>query len=143
MRKRKVIRKKRKQTEKGNTIKDILLKEAYSVIRHAYAPFSRFYVGASLLGSNGKVYTGVNVENASLGLTLCAEKAALAQAVSDGCRSFKAIVVTEKKKGIIPPCGACRQMFYEFSPKMKIAIQKGKTVSFIPLERLLPKAFSL
>ena len=109
----------------------------------AYAPYSGFYVGAALLGCNDRIYTGVNVENASYGLTLCAERSAISGAVGDGCRCFQAIVVVEKKKGIIMPCGACRQVLYEFSPKMLVGIKKGKGLAFIPLKKLLPGAFSL
>ena len=134
---------KKKIAHKRNLLTDSLIVKAKEMMRFSYAPYSRHYVGAALLGSNGRIYTGVNVENASYGLTLCAEKAALAQAVSDGCRSFKSIAVYEKKKGVILPCGACRQALYEFSPKCKVALRSTKGTSFISLEKLLPKAFSL
>ena len=128
---------------KTSEIKKSLLEEASSVLKNAYAPYSGYCVAAALLGKNGKIYTGVNVENASYGLTLCAEKTALAKAVSEGCRTFDRILILEKKAGVILPCGACRQVLQEFNPKMKVAFKSGKKFSFISLDKLLPKAFSL
>jgi cytidine deaminase len=133
--------KKRQQTEKQ--ILGLLVKKAKSAARASYAPYSKFHVGAALLGDNGKIYTGANIENASYGLTLCAERAAVSQALSGGCRRFAAVAAVEKKKGVVTPCGACRQVLHEFSPEMSVAVKKKGSAVFVPLTELLPGAFSL
>jgi cytidine deaminase len=133
--------KKTAKTEKQ--IIGVLVKKAKSAAKTSYAPYSKFYVGAALLGNNGKIYTGANIENASYGLTLCAERAAVSKALSDGCRSFAAVAAVEKKKGVVSPCGACRQFLHEFSPEMSIAVKKKDSAVFVPLTELLPEAFSL
>ncbi len=105
----------------------------------AYAPYSGFRVGAALVTKAGKIYTGCNVENISLGLTICAERSAIATAVAQGSKDFAAIaVVTEGKKPAIP-CGACRQVLAEFNPGMKVltATTDGKVQEF-DLAELLP-----
>lgn len=98
----------------------------------AYAPYSRFRVGAALLASDGTVITGVNVENRSYGLTICAERSALVAAVSAGKRAFRAIAVaTPDAEGPVPPCGACRQALSEFAgPDMQViwGAKAGATV---------------
>ncbi len=86
----------------------------------AYAPYSGYPVGAALLTVSGRVYIGCNVENASYGLTICAERTALAKAVSDGEREFEAIAVVTENGG--SPCGACRQVLAEFSPQMRVLV---------------------
>jgi len=94
-----------------------LFKQAKAAAKSAYAPYSNFRVGAALLGANGKVYTGCNVENRSFGLTICAERTAVTKAVSEGCRSFKALAVSTPDSDIpVGPCGACRQVLSEFMP---------------------------
>ena len=120
-----------------------LVAAACAVRTRAYAPYSNYRVGAAILLADGSIVTGVNVENISYGLTFCAERAALAKAVSEGCRVFDGILILEKKAGVMLPCGACRQMLHEFSPKMKVACKSGKKISFLSLDKLLPKAFSL
>jgi cytidine deaminase len=105
----------------------------------AYAPYSGFQVGAALVTKGGKIYTGCNVENLSLGLTICAERSAIATAIAQGSRDFVAIaVVTEGKKPTLP-CGACRQVLAEFNPSMKVltATINGK-VQEVSLAELLP-----
>ena len=92
----------------------MLLAAARDVRENAYAPYSRFKVGAALLGSNGAVYTGCNVENISYGLTNCAERTALFDAVSRGKRNFKAIAIFADTEKFCAPCGACRQVMSEF-----------------------------
>ncbi len=88
--------------------------------KRAYAPYSHFAVGAALLAKSGKVYTACNVENVSYGLSVCAERAAVFKAVSEGEREFEAIaVVTENG---IPPCGACRQVLREFGEDMRVIV---------------------
>jgi cytidine deaminase len=105
----------------------------------AYAPYSGFQVGAALVTKDGKIYTGCNVENVSLGLTICAERSAIATAIAQGSKDFAAIaVVTEGKKPAIP-CGACRQVLAEFNPSIKVltATVDGKVQEF-DLAELLP-----
>jgi cytidine deaminase len=89
---------------------------------HAYAPYSQFKVGAALLTKSGKIFVGCNVENISFGLTICAERAALANAISHGGGDFEAIaIVTDSEKPAMP-CGACRQVLAEFNPNMIIIV---------------------
>src|SRR2546430_9857412 len=105
----------------------------------AYAPYSGFQVGAALVTKAGKIYTGCNVENVSLGLTICAERSAIATAIAEGDKDFVAVaVVTAGKKPAIP-CGACRQVLAEFNPSIKIlaATIDGKVQEF-NLAALLP-----
>jgi cytidine deaminase len=83
----------------------------------AYSPYSQFAVGAVVMGGSGKIYHGANVENASFGLTVCAERVAVLRAVSDGEREIKAVVVCAGEAEPAPPCGACLQVIAEFSPK--------------------------
>jgi len=128
---------------KEKEVKKILIDYAKKASNNAYAPYSKFKVGCALLGKNGKIYTGVNVENASFGLTVCAERNAVGQAISDGCKEFSHLVCFEKRTGIIPPCGACRQVLSEFSPEMKILIPKNGKNTFIKLSKLLPETFVL
>lgn len=105
----------------------------------AYAPYSGFQVGAALITKAGKIYTGCNVENVSLGLTICAERSAIATAIADGSKDFVAIaVVTAGTKPAIP-CGACRQVLAEFNPSIKVLSSTidGKVQEF-DLAELLP-----
>ncbi|HMP79356.1 MAG TPA: cytidine deaminase [Pirellulaceae bacterium] len=95
-----------------------LVQVAIDVRQRAYAPYSEFLVGAALLASSGRIYSGCNVENASYGLSLCAERNAIAQAVAAGDREFLAMVICGT--GAITPCGACRQCLLEFSPQLPI-----------------------
>lgn len=87
---------------------------------YAYAPYSHFAVGAALLGESGKIYTGCNVENISLRLTICAEQAALAAAVAGGETKFAAIAVAADSEEPVVPCGACRQLLAEFNPGIEV-----------------------
>ena len=96
---------------------DDLFKKAQAAALGAYAPYSKFRVGAALLGENGIVYTGCNVENRSFGLTICAERTAVTKAVSEGCRFFRAIAISTPDSVVpVGPCGACRQVLSEFMP---------------------------
>ena len=105
----------------------------------AYAPYSGFQVGAAVATNAGKIYTGCNVENVSLGLTICAERSAIATAVAQGSKDFIAIAVVTAGKKPAVPCGACRQIMAEFNPGMKIiaATVDGKVQEF-DLAELLP-----
>jgi len=131
----------------GTAIIQRLLDEARLVARQAYAPYSNFRVGAAVLGSNGNIYSGVNVENASFGLGTCAERVALASAIADGERNFVAIAIacvdapTGSPLAQRMPCGACRQWIQELAPKAEIFIL-GENRSF-RITDLLPVAFSL
>jgi cytidine deaminase len=93
----------------------MLASQAWEARMNAYAPYSQFHVGAALLSADGRVFTGANVENASLGLTMCAERVALGAAISAGVRSIVAIAVAGAGPSGILPCGACRQALLEFS----------------------------
>jgi cytidine deaminase len=110
---------------------------------HAYAPYSRFQVGAALLGRSGRVYTGCNVENASYPAGTCAERCAVGKAVSEGEREFEAIAVIGDSEGPCTPCGICRQVLYEFSPAMRVIMVnlEGDTLISSASE-LLPGAFT-
>jgi len=108
--------------------------------RKAYAPYSHYLVGAALLTASGKVYTGANVENASYGLAICAERTAAVKAVSDGEREFVAIAVVTENGG--SPCGACRQVLNEFGPAMRVLIANvAGEYEALALSELLPASF--
>lgn len=97
-----------------------LLDRAWMARKQAYAPYSKFDVGAALLCGNGTIFTGCNVENISFGLTVCAERAALFSAVCAGERDFIAIAIVASTRTAIAPCGACRQVLAEFNPQMAV-----------------------
>lgn len=119
-----------------------LIEEAKKAREKAYVPYSQFKVGAAILTIDDKIFTGCNIENVSLGLTVCAEVTALVKAVSEGFKSFKELVTIADSEAVCPPCGRCRQMLYEFSPDMKIIMVtvKGKKEETL-LKEILPKAF--
>jgi cytidine deaminase len=119
-----------------------LLEKAKGARSRAYAPYSNFKVGAALLSRSGKVYTGANVENASYGLTICAERAAVIKAVNSGDKRFVKIAVVADKSPPVTPCGACRQVLSEFTQDMKIicANLRGEIERY-NLKELLPEAF--
>ncbi len=115
---------------------------ALAARENAYAPYSGILVGAALLTREGRIFSGVNVENVSYALTVCAERAAVLNAVSAGYRHFEALAVAWNKEGFCRPCGACRQVLYEFNPKMRIitADYSGEYQEQL-LTALLPDAF--
>lgn len=119
-----------------------LIKKAKTARLKAYAPYSKFKVGAALLTKSGKVYTGANVENSAYGLTVCAERVAVFKAVNDGSEDFIKIVVAADKNPPITPCGACRQVLSEFARDLEVVCVnlKGKIDRF-SLKELLPEAF--
>ena len=120
-----------------------LLKHAAKAKQAAYAPYSRFRVGAALLGESGRVYTGANIENASYSVTCCAERVALFKAVNEGEKAFCAIAVTSDSAMPTYPCGVCRQALIEFSPQMDVlAANNELEYQKTKLEALLPCAFT-
>jgi cytidine deaminase len=121
-----------------------LMLEAERARRRAYAPYSGFSVGAALLARSGIVFHGCNVENASYGLGVCAERSALFHALSSGQREFVAIAVTGPPGRAAPPCGACRQVLSEFAPRLEVIFRAaGGRLRRRRLDALLPEAFGL
>ncbi len=117
-----------------------LLTLARTAMKNSYSPYSRFAVGAALLTQSGRVYLGCNIENASFGLTNCAERTALFKAVSEGERAFEAIAIASN--GSAPyPCGACRQALNEFAPDLRVLVTWGEHVDQTTLRELLPHGF--
>ena len=124
-------------------MKQELLNAALSARERAYAPYSKFLVGAAVLAKSGRIYTGCNIENASYGLTVCAERNALFSAVGAGEREFTALCVVGDTEAPISPCGACRQVMAEFKvPCIILANLKGDVKEYTS-EELLPYGFSL
>lgn len=120
---------------------DALVRAARAVQQHAYAPYSGFRVGAALEAEDGSVHVGCNVENASYGLSICAERAAVAAAVSAGARRFRRAVVVSDSDPPAAPCGACRQVLAEFGNYEVTAVGGGRALQW-RVGELLPVAFS-
>jgi cytidine deaminase len=118
-----------------------LIRKANEARRHAYAPYSGYAVGAALLTADGRIFSGVNVENASYPNGVCAERVAIYKAVSEGARDFQAIAVVTENGG--SPCGFCRQVMAEFNPQMIVLIANAQEelIMEVSLETLLPYAF--
>ena len=115
---------------------------AVEMQQRSYVPYSHFPVGAALLCSDGTVFTGCNVENAAYGSTICAERTALVKAVSEGHTDFSAIAITGQGEDFCWPCGACRQMLYEFAPGLKILVsRRDGQVASTTLSELFPHGF--
>ena len=122
---------------------DALASQAWEARMNAYAPYSQFHVGAALLSADGRVFTGANVENASLGLTMCAERVALGTAISAGVRSILAIAVAGDGPSGILPCGACRQALLEFSRgAVVVRCRPDGSYDTKPLSELDPSPFT-
>lgn len=117
------------------------LVDAARIVRaRSYSPYSHYAVGAALLTKNGRVFTGTNVENASYSLTICAERAAIVRALSEGERNFGSIAVVTENAGT--PCGACRQVMAEFAPNLRVIVADAHAVrSVFTLPELLPNSF--
>jgi cytidine deaminase len=121
---------------------DPLLKAALAVRENAHAPYSNFKVGAAIEDDSGRIHTGCNVENATYGLTLCAERVAVFKAISEGARKFRRIAVAADTAILTPPCGACRQILWEFCGDAELILinLQNKTETF-RLKDLFPRPF--
>lgn len=120
-----------------------LVSAAVSARKRAHAPFSTFHVGAALLATDGRIYTGCNIENSSYGLTMCAERTAIFKAISEGERNFRAIAVTSDETGFTPPCGACRQVLMDLAGNIDFVMANAKgDMKIVKLKDLLPLAFT-
>lgn len=122
--------------------KDELIQKARIARKRAYVPYSKYAVGAALLTKSGKIYTGVNVENAAYPVTMCAERVAVFKAVSEGEREFEMIAVVTENAG--PPCGSCRQVLAEFGldTLVLLANDQGELLEELTVRELLPNAFT-
>jgi cytidine deaminase len=132
-------------TDRSPTRAELELYERARALRErAYAPYSEFPVGAVLLADDGRTFEGVNVENGSIGLTICAERSACVRAVGEGARRFTAIgVSTHDSAHTGSPCGACRQFLSEFGLDLRVVYRREGEVVAEPLSALLPAAFEL
>ena len=118
-----------------------LIQSAYDAQRYAHAKYSGYMVGAALETSDGEIYSGCNIESSSLGLTICAERVALTKALSEGKTKFTAISIVGPADDYCPPCGACRQLLYDYAPHLDVILTDGKNIRSVPLTELLPFAF--
>lgn len=123
---------------------DALVEAALAARENAFAPFSKFRVGAAIEDADGRIHTGCNVENATYGLTVCAERVAIFKAISEGVRDFRRIAVAADTDTLTPPCGACRQILWEFCGDVELILAnpRGKTESY-RLKDLFPKPFDV
>ena len=119
-----------------------LIERAKEAREKAFAPFSNFKVGAALQSDNGQVFAGCNIENASYGLTMCAERVAIFKAISEGKRNFTQLAIVGDTEDLTPPCGDCRQIIWEFCGNIPITLANlsGKVETF-QMKELLPRAF--
>jgi cytidine deaminase len=121
---------------------DSLIAAALKARENAHAPFSKFKVGAAIEDVDGRIHTGCNVENATYGLTICAERVAVFKAISEGARKFRRVAVVADTDTLTPPCGACRQILWEFCGDVEIMLANVKGDSEVMrLATLLPRPF--
>jgi cytidine deaminase len=121
---------------------DKLAAAAQHAKAHALAPYSNFYVGAAIETAAGKIYTGCNIESSSYGLTCCAERVAIFKALSEGERDFARLAVAADTEEFCTPCGACRQVLWDYAAKLEIlCVNKHGAVHRIMLQELMPEAF--
>ena len=123
-----------------------LMQKAIEASQNSYSPYSKFSVGASVLCDDGSIYTGCNFENASFGMTICAERNAIGSAIADGKRLLKAIAIYSPNQQNCVPCGACRQVMHEFCKNdsdVDIILQNGNDLKIYTLAQLLPESFNL
>lgn len=123
-----------------------LLDAARRALERAYSPYSGVRVGAALVDDGGRVHVGCNVENASYGLTVCAERCAVGNAIASGARRFRALAIASSTAEALPPCGACRQTLHEFAPELRIVLGTSRRrtpdrVRVTTLAELFPGAF--
>jgi cytidine deaminase len=122
----------------------ILIEQAFKALKNSHSPHSKFKVGAALLSSTGRIYSGTNVEFDAFSLTVCAERAALFNAISNGDKKFSKIAIAMSSISFKFPCGLCRQALVEFNPDLEILlVNKNKKLKKIILKELLPKFFKL
>lgn len=128
-----------------NNLIERMISHASNALQHAYAPYSHYCVGACICCEDDSLHTGVNVENSSYGLTICAESSAICKMASEGKHTIKSIVILAKNNQLCAPCGACRQRIYEFSiPETQIYLCNQQTVlKTTTINELLPLAFHL
>ena len=121
---------------------DALVEAARQARENAFAPFSKFKVGAAVQDESGRIFTGCNVENATYGLTICAERVAIFKAISEGARRFKRVAVVADTGTLTPPCGACRQILWEFCGDVELVLAnlEGNSET-VRLCTLFPRAF--
>jgi cytidine deaminase len=122
-----------------------MINDAHKALKNAYAPYSKFSVGCCISTVDDKLYTGVNVENSSYGLTICAEGSAICQMITAGDHHIKSIVILASNNLLCPPCGACRQRIYEFAtPDTMIYLcNKDSILKKMTMNELLPLAFDI
>jgi len=125
-------------------LSDPLVDAALAARLHAFAPYSKFLVGAAIEDDGGRIHTGCNIENATYGLTLCAERVAVFKALSEGVRKFRRVAVAADTGTLTPPCGACRQILWEFCGDVELVLANlhGKTETW-HLKELFPKPFDV
>ena len=124
--------------------KDSLIEAAKQVRENAHAPFSNFRVGAAVRASSGRIFGGCNVENSTYGLTLCAERVAIFKAISEGERGFEAMAIVADTDTLTPPCGACRQIIWEFCGDIPVTLSNLKDKSeTLQMRDLLPRPFDV
>jgi cytidine deaminase len=123
---------------------DPLIAAALAARENAWAPFSNFRVGAALEDETGRISTGCNVENATYGLSVCAERTAVLKAISEGARKFRRVAVAADTDSLTPPCGACRQILWEFCGDIEVTLVnlQGKTERF-QMRDLFPRPFDV
>ena len=123
---------------------DVLLAAAIAARENAFAPYSEFRVGAAIEDLGGRIHTGCNVENATYGLTVCAERVAVFKALSEGVRKFRRVAIAADTDSLTPPCGACRQILWEFCGDIEIVLVnlRGQTETY-RLRDLFPKPFDV
>ena len=121
---------------------DALVDSALAVRANAHAPFSKFRVGAALEDSSGRIHTGCNIENATYGLTMCAERVAIFKAISEGAHEFRRVAVAADADSLTPPCGSCRQLLWEFCGDIEVILVNPHGVrESMRLKDLLPRPF--
>ena len=118
-----------------------LIENATKAIKHSHAKYSNFRVGAALLTDDNQIFTGCNIESSSYSLTICAERVALVKALSEGATKFSSIVIYAEEVEYCPPCGACRQLLFDYAQNLQVILTDGKDYKSYNIKELLPVAF--